>query len=454
MIEHPVPQNITAYQFHLIGNMTIKQFLILLVGAGLAFLFYTTNLPGIIKWPLILIFFGGGAMAAFVPYEDRTIDQWIINFVRAIYRPTKYFWRRHPQVPGYFDFKPKQTNDLTEQIASVAPLKQKQIQAYLSSLRQSSSTQGSDPLDIFTNYKDINELFANVEGAKGITPGKDKNLDKPSLIVRTRKLGHRSGVFDANGQLITQAAEPGQKNTQAQTQNFETNLADSVKGRGRSGIASTAVAGQPANQEKSAISKAPADKSDQVKSTTLTDRDHYRGVLKVETLPVEATSNQAKNGISTNQQVSQAPLNQEAYLEAQDTNPAKPENQIPNNQVPEVVFDHSLPFPSLPKEPNVLVGMVYNSQEKIIPGAIIEILDENNNTVRAMKTNALGQFYISSALKPGKYLVKTEKDGFSFSVYRLEINDTVLEPIRIQAEKVKTESKIANNEKNNPGNKQ
>ena len=109
---------------------------------------------------------------------------------------------------------------------------------------------------------------------------------------------------------------------------------------------------------KSAISKAPADKSDQVKSTTLTDRDHYRGVLKVETLPVEATSNQAKNGISTNQQVSQAPLNQEAYLEAQDTNPAKPENQIPNNQVPEVVFDHSLPFPSLPKEPNVLVGMV------------------------------------------------------------------------------------------------
>ena len=69
MIEHPVPQNITAYQFHLIGNMTIKQFLILLVGAGLAFLFYTTNLPGIIKWPLILIFFGGGAMAAFVPMK-------------------------------------------------------------------------------------------------------------------------------------------------------------------------------------------------------------------------------------------------------------------------------------------------------------------------------------------------------------------------------------------------
>ena len=67
MNQHPIPQNVTTYQFRLIGDMTIKQFIYLSAGVGTAIFFYYTNLFSMIKW--LLVIFSGltGFAVAFLP---------------------------------------------------------------------------------------------------------------------------------------------------------------------------------------------------------------------------------------------------------------------------------------------------------------------------------------------------------------------------------------------------
>jgi len=92
--QHPVPQNISSYQFHLVGDMTLKQFLELASGVVVGVIIYATGLPALIKWPLILFFVAGGGALAFVPFEERPLEQWIIAFFRSVYSPTLFRWRK------------------------------------------------------------------------------------------------------------------------------------------------------------------------------------------------------------------------------------------------------------------------------------------------------------------------------------------------------------------------
>ncbi|HEX6977141.1 MAG TPA: PrgI family protein [Patescibacteria group bacterium] len=92
MEQHPVPQQISSYQFHLVGDMTLKQFLQLAGGVVVGIVFYATGLPGIIKWPLILISVAIGGAMAFIPFEERPLEQWFIAFFRSIYSPTIFVW--------------------------------------------------------------------------------------------------------------------------------------------------------------------------------------------------------------------------------------------------------------------------------------------------------------------------------------------------------------------------
>lgn len=94
MEQHAVPQPITSYEFRLVGDMTIKQFGKLAAGLILALIVYAINPPALIKWVFIFLFSGVGAAMAFVPFEGRPIDIWIIAFFKRIYSPTQYIWRQ------------------------------------------------------------------------------------------------------------------------------------------------------------------------------------------------------------------------------------------------------------------------------------------------------------------------------------------------------------------------
>jgi len=132
MEQHPVPQPITSYEFRLIGDMTIRQFGKLAAGIILALIVYAIDPPGFIKWPLIILFSLVGVAMAFLPFEGRPLDTWILAFFKRIYSPTQYVWKQNnptgniqPQAPAQ---AVPQTNiqtqpaNLSNTLSSIPPL--------------------------------------------------------------------------------------------------------------------------------------------------------------------------------------------------------------------------------------------------------------------------------------------------------------------------------------------
>lgn len=100
--QHPIPQQISSFQFRLVGDMTLKQFFQLAGGAIVALIIYASSIPPFVKWPLIFLFFGLGAALAFLPLEDRPLATWILIFFKSIYSPTLFTWNKMAQLPQYF----------------------------------------------------------------------------------------------------------------------------------------------------------------------------------------------------------------------------------------------------------------------------------------------------------------------------------------------------------------
>jgi hypothetical protein len=102
MEQHPIPQQISSYQFRLVGDMTLKQFFQLAGGFVVALIFYSTPLIGIVKWPFVILSSILGVALAFLPLEERPLERWIFAFFKAIYTPTEYFWQKTQAPPKFF----------------------------------------------------------------------------------------------------------------------------------------------------------------------------------------------------------------------------------------------------------------------------------------------------------------------------------------------------------------
>jgi hypothetical protein len=202
MKQHPIPQDITGYKFHLIGSMTLKQFAELAVGAVIAFIVYKSNLIGVIKWPLFLFIVLLSIMIAFVPIEERPLDFWIITFFKNLWKPTKFFWKRTPKVPDFFNYKPglHQNLDVNPEV-NYSPARKKRIQEYLKSIPE--NDEKLDDWDQQYQQK-AQEIISNYDQVKikaeNILIEKEKTIDKPQLKTRIRKLKNLEDVQEINAQ--------------------------------------------------------------------------------------------------------------------------------------------------------------------------------------------------------------------------------------------------------------
>jgi hypothetical protein len=138
MIQHPIPQNISAYRFRIIGDMTFKQFLLLVIPAGLIFLIFSTNLPTTIKVFIAVGLGFFGFVGAFMPIEERPLDQWFVAFIKAIYNPTQFIWRRDHSEPEYFTFSTASANlvpaDSPDMAALAIKRKREGLKSFLQTL--------------------------------------------------------------------------------------------------------------------------------------------------------------------------------------------------------------------------------------------------------------------------------------------------------------------------------
>jgi len=94
MEQHPIPQQISSYEFKLVGEMTLKQFAKAAGGIIIALVINSAPLVFFIKWPLIFIFAVGGLMLAFVPFQDRPLETWLLAFLKSIYNPTMFIYKK------------------------------------------------------------------------------------------------------------------------------------------------------------------------------------------------------------------------------------------------------------------------------------------------------------------------------------------------------------------------
>src|SRR5258708_3963548 len=85
MDQHPIPQDVTGFQFKLIGSMTVKQFAYVATGVITAVILYylplKTNLAILIKVVLIPLFGASGFAIAFIPIDGRPVDIMATNFL-------------------------------------------------------------------------------------------------------------------------------------------------------------------------------------------------------------------------------------------------------------------------------------------------------------------------------------------------------------------------------------
>lgn len=131
MEQHAIPQQISSYQFRLVGDMTLKQFFQLAGGFLVALIFYSSPLIGIIKWPFVIVSALLGVGLAFLPLEERPLEKWIFAFFRAIYAPTQYYWQHSKVAPVFFQAEPA-----SSATSDVAPPQEKALQEYLSNTSQ------------------------------------------------------------------------------------------------------------------------------------------------------------------------------------------------------------------------------------------------------------------------------------------------------------------------------
>jgi len=141
--QHAVPQNIMDVEFKIIGELTMRQFAYIMVFGGLSFV-SATYVGGIFRWPFAIIFVIFGLAFAFVPIEDRGMDQWVIAFFRAVYSPTQKIWKKSATVPSVFFYQ--NLDVMKRELITLAPTSsRRKLEEYLDHQQETGPV---DKLDI------------------------------------------------------------------------------------------------------------------------------------------------------------------------------------------------------------------------------------------------------------------------------------------------------------------
>lgn len=508
MKEHALPQDVTGYKFHIIGNMTLKQFAEVAIGCGIGFLFYFSNLPTLIKWPLIVIFSGVGALAAFVPFEERPLDQWIVSLFRALYRPTQFYWKRSSKIPEPFlyesnsdaqsmikevDLTPVRRQRVTEYLKSVpnSPLEDK-IEAYAAQRLNEVVTIFEQPTKTHfdsvaqVEVKPKNEaqkphsapvqesIVKSTPVVKPVSPVEPKPAMKelvktmdvtvPTDVVRTPPPTPPISQQQEVVQPLTQTAVPKTAPISvnpAQTAVFQTPPRSTQTPVSTPVQTTTTISVNdlPTNQPSISF-KSPGQDSKLNVSTeniaqqvaSLADLGGAPATVIFPDQQTQVSPQQSQNSsgraatnvlIPQNQTISIAhsaddfslrtspqadSVIGDTYITSQTLNA-----NVGKTATQTAVQDKSLPFPAKPSQPNKLVGMTLDQNNTPLANVIVEITTAEGLPARAVKTNILGQFFITTPLANGVYTISAEKAGYTFPSQSLELTGQIVDPIGIKS---------------------
>ncbi len=402
MREHPVPQDITGYRFHIIGEMTIKQFAEVAIGVVIAFLLFNTNLPALVKFPLMILSSGLGALMAFVPIEERPVEQWVAAFIRVLYKPTQYYWRRDAKIPSAFKFTPMTQREAVEEAPSMQPERKAEIKEYLFSL---SEKVDNDPFTQWETARQETILaeFGNTPPTTNNPQPTTHNLQPTTNNPQPTTHNPRSVDQIPQSSNIVAGEIITPKKQEVPIAQNQTTLGLSAA---RPNYQAQTTGGQMAKQTKTKRQRV------YVPDQEMVSADHQGVQLEGSSSKTSTTSNSIGNSF----------LGQEK------------KEQVDFTGVGDATQSLDLPFPNTPTEPNKIVGMLLTPNDELINDAIVEIKNESEQVLRAVKSNSLGQFFISTPLENGNYIIGAEKDGFQFPQQKLILTGEVIAPIEIRSQ--------------------
>lgn len=190
MQQHAVPQNITGFEFKLIGFLTIKQFGYLAAAGVFSFVFFISPIPSIVKIILITPVALLGVAMAFIPVNGVPFDKWIVIFIRSIYSPSRRVWRKKPKEISFLS--PSFSNYLKRPkiISKPTPTDRSRLNNYLAGLKGKGE---QSSLDLFEQGRLSKLSFsATVPHFSESTPneGSNEGVESSSEIPQERPISN------------------------------------------------------------------------------------------------------------------------------------------------------------------------------------------------------------------------------------------------------------------------
>ncbi|MFC1789895.1 PrgI family mobile element protein [Patescibacteria group bacterium] len=354
MQQHPIPQQISSYQFRLVGDMTMKQFLQLAGGVLVALLIYALPIVSFFKWILIIFFVFFGFALAFLPLEDRPLEQWLRAFFKSIYTPTQFVWKKGPLALSLFQ---DQVSKISENEKKLPP--------------------PTPPRQVLNEYL---ESFS--------TPEQETRWERENKLA----LEKVESLFKAIP--LPAALQPSPKTPVAPPQRLSDQLMPELK------IKPRRLSVPPTTQVALRLGISPAQTKNQPITSPPFQPKSITKMKKKKSLPrFKIKFGNRKTGPSVQAKTS-----------------------------------IDLPFPTTPTIPNIIVGMILDTQGNIVENAIVEIRDKDKLPVRALRSNQLGQFQIVTPLENGPYEIEVEKEGHQFAIIQLSLKGEIVSPIEIRAQ--------------------
>lgn len=383
MEQHPVPQNVTTFQFRLIGDMTIKQFGYLVGGVMGGYLCYKLPLPFFFTWPLAISSGLLGLGLAFVPIEERPMDVWTLLFFKNVYSPTQWVWQKEKRVPNPppAPTPPPVTLHVPQTAQSVpthTPPAPPAVTGAILSIHHATS-----PLDWLTSIFQSKPKPASPSFSPGFSFA-DALAPRPAPSIINK---HIEPIKESQAPAVTVVPSP-----------------------------------PPAGGAHPAAHERMVELQGQL-SEALAQRER----MEKELIAIRLTlQQQAKNA-------SQVPMRQASMMPTLPTAPSSSVRVI----APDAATKAGLP--RLTTFPNVVTGIVKDHYGNLLAGMLITVRDKDDVPLRALKTNKLGQFAASTPLPNKTYLVEIEdpKGAFVFDKVQIPLTGMVAPLIEVTAKSQK-----------------
>ncbi len=427
MEQHPVPQNVTTFQFRLIGDMTIKQFGYLAGGAILAYICYRLPLPFFFTWPLTIAAVVGGFGLAFVPIEERPMDVWVLSFFKSVYSPTQFMWQKSTPPPA--GGPPSPSPNLVKTPTSENPL-------------------APPPVKGRAITQTLQQLFAP-HPPTSIPAWRPPTTATPKPPTATT--GDRSPFawlrdwFKPPLPKPSKAAAPPAA-TITYPDVFANISTAPVTGRRLDFTPPPKVVPKTPAATAAAVEEAKAKATDLEKKlaqlqgelTTKTASDSRILELQQQLRDLMTERNKMEHEIiSLRQKLTRPATGATAPLPP--AGGAAPKPPVPTVKVisPESAIKAGLP--RLTAFPNVVTGIIKDYEGNLLPGVLVTVRDKDDVPLRALKTNKLGQFAASTPLPGGTYFVEIEdpRSRYTFDRAQITLTGGVLPALEIVAKSQK-----------------